>query len=216
MTLTRSDRLLVSPVVRRIITWTNLFVLNNAAQPGANSTFALYTPNTLAPAPVGLDAYYTNSSGSVPGLYNSCRLVGVKVRCHFTNQEAFGLRVGTYLGANTPVNNTLSTQTLQQPFSSQLNGIVRHTDVGPLTGKGTVTLNSDATNRRTLGVSNVRGLADSYTNSWDSTTDNGIAATSGLSLVVLSLAAVNQVSGILVDVTCELHIEFFSPSNKNQ
>lgn len=214
--MTRGDRLMLQPCVRRTITWNNLFVLNNAANAGANSTFALYLPNTLNPLPIGVTAYFTNSSGAVPGLYNSCRVVGVRARLHFTNQEAFGLRVGSYLGSMSPANNSLSTQATQQVYSSKMNGVAKHTDIGPLTGKGTATISSDASNRRTLGVTNVRGLADSYTNSWDSTTDSGVAATSGLSLVVLSLAAVNQVSGVLVDASVDILVEFFSPSGKSE
>jgi len=216
MTLTRGDRIGLRPNIRRTVTWNNLFVLNNAANAGANSTFALYLPNTLNPLPIGITAYFTNSSGAVPGLYNSCRVVGVRARLHFTNQEAFGLRVGTYLGSMSPANNSLSTQATQQIYSSKMNGIARHTDIGPLTGKGTVTLSSDASNRRTLGVANVRGLSDTYTNSWDSTTDSGVNASAGLSLVVLSLAAVNQVSGVLVDASVDLLVEFFSPSGKTE
>lgn len=59
-------------------------------------------------------------------------------------------------------------------------------------------------------MSNAPGLADAYTNSWDSATDSSVTATSGLSLILLVFAAVNLVSGVLCQIEAQLDYEFFS------
>jgi hypothetical protein len=130
------------------------------------------------------------------------------VKAQFTNNEAFGLRVGTYIGNSTPVNNTLITQALQQPYSSAVDGVIQSGIIGPLTGNSKATLVSTASNRRTLGVSHIRGQSDSYTTYWNSSLDTFEVSTSGLSLVVLILSAVNLVSGVLVDLEADLTVEF--------
>jgi len=204
--------ILIPPNHKQMFTWRNMIVVTNLASQGANTTFALYVPAALAPAVIGLNALYANSV-STSALYGSMRVLAAKVRANITNQEAFGLRVAIALGASAPANNTLSTQTLQQPIMSRTGSMIADKNIGPLTGNSMTTLTLQGSNVRTLGVRNVKGLADPYTNYFDTATNTWVAAVNGLTLVVLVYSAVNlTTAGVLCDIEVDLFCEFFSPN----
>jgi len=178
--------------------------VNQAGQVGANTTVALFSNTSNIP---GLTSMYSAGNN---GMYVSARLLGVRAKLSFSNQEAFGVRVMAVLGSNSPTTNTLTSQAQQLPYTSRASGAVAVDVLGPLTGNSRVDLYVSASNKRTLGVSNTPGLADAYSNSWDSATDSSVTATAGLSLILLVLSAVNLVSGVLCQIEAQVDYEFFS------
>jgi len=200
--------ILVQPNVKRILTWSHTAVLNNAAQVGTNVTYALYKPSSLSPNVIGLTSLYGGSGNT--GQYNSNRVIGVRAKVSISNQEAFGVRVMAVLSSQNPANASLVSETQQLPYMSRTGGVMAFDTVGPLTGQSRVDLKLRATNRSLFGVRHVPGIADNYTNSWSSDTDAAVAATTGISLIILVFSAVNLVNGILYTVETEMTTEFFS------
>jgi len=199
---------------RHSVTFHDLIVLAGVGASGTNKTYPLFALSSLSPAPIGLTAMYNNGSNN--GMYNCMRLVSATARIRFSNQEAFSNRVIVYMGSQSPANASLVLISQQIPYLSRLNGVSQSTECGPLTGNGTKTLVVRGTNRTILGVSNQRGMADSYTNSFDSATDTDVAATSGLSLVLCVASVVaGTAAGVLIDVEVDLIVEFFSPALKS-
>jgi len=200
---------LLPPNHKAWLSWRNLATVVQAGSVGANSTFLLYVPQTMSPTLPGLSAFFGQPSTN--GLYNSCRLLAVKSKLTaYSLEGALVTRVALVLSSNTPTNNSLSTAALQQPVMSRTASAVAETSIGPLTGNGRCVLTLQASNARNLGVRNVKGIADPYTNYWDSTADAFVVATNGISLQILTLANANQVLGVVVDVECDLLFEFFS------
>jgi hypothetical protein len=183
--------------------------LTNLAHTGANNTYPLYLINDTSPVPIGLQAWW----GGTGSLYLSARLLAVRARVNFVNQEAFGLRAAIALTTETPANNALNQDGTQQPFLSRVSSMSTDKVIGPLTGDGMTTLSLQASNARNLGVRNVRGLSDAYTNSWNSTTDALVPATSGLVLIVMTAATTNlTAAGVITNVEADMQVEFFNPS----
>jgi len=117
------------------------------------------------------------------------------------------------LTSDTPANNALNSAGPQYAYLSRASCVSTDKLIGPLTGNGMTTLSLQASNVRNLGVRNVRGLSDQYTNAWNSTTDATVTATAGLVLIVMTLATSNlTAAGVIVDIEVDLLCEFFSPS----
>jgi len=91
--------------------------------------------------------------------------------------------------------------------------MVAEKELGALTGNAIGSLSLSGSNARNLGVRNVKGLSDPYTNYFDSTADSYIAATNGFCLQALVLATVNLVSGVVFDIEADLLLELFSPNS---
>jgi len=201
-----SSSLSVPPNLRRSLTYTNVLVVNNAGSQGANTTIQLYSTTTNMP---GFSSLFANSTGQ-NAMYLSARLLAVRAKLSCSNQEAFAVRVMAVMGAAAPATNALASLATQEPYASRANGVTAYEVVGPLTGNSRIDLNVSASNAQTLGVVSCKGLADSYTNTWDSATDSGVAAVSGLSLILAVYSAVNLVSGVLISIEAQCEWEFFS------
>jgi len=196
-------------VVRKLTT-SALTVVNQAGQTGANTTYNYFDVASISPNLLGLTAYFVTGAGT--GLYNNARLLAVKTRIRCSNQEAFSVRVAGVLTSTTPATNSLSSTSTQAVYMSRIASALVHETVGPLTGANSVAMDLQASLRSTLGVNVNNSVTDQYTNYWNSTTDSGVAATQGLSLILMVLSAVNLVSGVLFDVESELTIEFWGPN----
>jgi hypothetical protein len=194
------------------VMWRNLAVLNNVGAAGANVTIPLYLVQGLTPVATGVAAYFSAAGLATPAIYLSARLLSVRVKCSFTNQETFGIRVATVLCGDSPANNSLLSLALQQAWLSKASNVVRDKVIGPLTGQSMTTLSSVGSLRRTLGITPLRGLNDATTNYWDNTTSALVSATSGLSLIVLATTPGALSAGVLVDYDVEMVCEFFTPN----
>jgi len=194
------------------VMWRNLAVLNNPGSAGANVTIPLYVVQGLTPVATGVAAYFTAAGLATPAIYLSARLLSVRVKCSFTNQETFGIRVATVICGDSPPSASLNTLATQQAWLSKVSNVVRDKVIGPLTGQSMTTLSSVGSLRRTLGITPLRGLNDATTNYWDTTTSALVSATSGLSLIVLATTPGALVAGVLVDYDVEMVCEFFTPN----
>lgn len=203
--------------LRRTLTYTDNFVVTFAANTGANTTVQFYDVSSMTLSKIsGLQSLWTNASTGA-SQYLSARVLGARVKMSCSNQEAFSVRAFIYLGAVSPANNSLATQTTQAPYVSRTAGEVVYDQLGPLTGNSRKDFILSATNARTLGVSHIRGQADAYTGYHDSTTGAVIPAVAGLSMVVGVLATgVNLTAnnGVLCSMEADLDIEFFNLNPK--
>jgi len=207
----RFTQIVQRPNAKEWVTYRAMMTVNNAAFVGANTTIPLYL--CTGSGFFGIQALYGGSGTNLSAMYNSSRLLAVKARINCSSLEAFPTRVSTVLTSTTPVNNSLNSQVTQLPLLCNMSTVNASADLGPLTGNGRTQkgeLNLVASNSRNLGVRNVKGISDAYTNYWDSTTDNFVVAVSGLSLVLLVAGTSNLVSGVSFDVEADCLIEFFT------
>jgi hypothetical protein len=189
-----------------------MFLVNNAASTGANKTFspyALLAYTAIVPLP-GLTAEWINGSVGSTGLYLSARLLRTRLRAVFVNKEAFPVEVALVLVGTSPSDNALNTYASQEAYLSRSGAVVKWFSLSPTTGMDrSPKIMASASNKSLFGVKNQRGLADSFTNSWNSTTDVTVVATSGMSYIVLVRTLANMVAGVQATIEADLTIELF-------
>jgi hypothetical protein len=205
----RVVRTKIPPTITRNLRTTILSTINNAASLGANSTFSPFSLAAFNVSSIiaGLSREWSNATGQ-NGRYLNARLKKLKVTGAMVNKDAFPVRVVVLMSANTPTNNTLTTQATQLPFvdSSPSTSTETLSEVG---GQNRWDFELLTSLKQMFGVKNVRGLADPFTNSWDSNADAGVPAVEGISFLMFVLSAVNMVNGVFTNLTFEMTIEFF-------
>jgi len=170
------------------------------ASPGTNVTFPLYSPTAVSGVVFqGLSAYF----GTASSLFVNCRVLAVRIKTMtVTNLEAKFIIATACLTLASPTTGSLNSLASQQPYQSGRNGAVWKSILGFGAGSTPASVGVSTSLASDFHVGHVDGLADAYTNVWDSTTDSIVPATSGVSLVLLA-------AGLNANLTTALGGQFF-------
>lgn len=205
----RTIRTRVKPWHVAVLRTTILSTINFAANLGANSTFSPFQISTFGTSSTiaGLSRELVTASNQ-NGRYLNARVKKLRVFGKAVNKDAFPVRCAALMSPNSPANNTLGSQATQLPFLDSAT-CAQSEVLSEVGGQNRWDFEIFSTLKEMFGVKNVRGLADPFTNSWDSTLDAQVAALEGMNFLFFILSAVNLVNGCFVDLTFEMTVEFF-------
>lgn len=208
-------QLILPPTQVRRFSANHLTTVVNAATQGANTTFSpfnLITYGTSVGGLPGLTSYFDNTTG-LDALYLASRTRGLSVRVSCVNLDSTPVEVALVITNAAPATNSLLTVASQVAYLARQSNLVNWKTLSAAGGMDRCMLTASGTLKKLCGVSNVKGLTDAYSNSWDSGTAIAIPAESGMSYVIMIRKSVNIVSGVFCSVEADLSVELFTPNS---